>query len=125
MRKMADPETLYKVSGDHPPCLEFKMAFQADPQVLQFLIGILLYIISISETLACWVILAGKWEWLSDAASLLPPCSDASSYYSQFGRSPGFTSVAGRRFKGLLEEHLELLRWPEGVKASEQSQKPA
>ncbi|PWA32869.1 hypothetical protein CCH79_00016421 [Gambusia affinis] len=64
--------------------------------------------------------LCRKWEWLSDSASLLPPCSDASSYYSQFGRSPGFTSVAGRRFKGLLEEHLELLRWPEGVKANRQ-----
>lgn len=64
--------------------------------------------------------LTGKWEWLSDAPSLHPPCSDAVSYYAQFGRTPGFTSVAGRRFKGVLEEHLELLRWPEGTKASDQ-----
>ncbi|XP_017266699.1 uncharacterized protein si:dkey-32e6.3 [Kryptolebias marmoratus] len=58
----------------------------------------------------------GKWEWLSDSPSLHPPSSDAVSYYTQFGRIPGFTSVAGRRFKGVLEEHLELLRWPEGIK---------
>lgn len=59
----------------------------------------------------------GKWEWLSDSPSLLPPCDNAVSYYSQFGRSPGFTSAAGRRFRGVLDEHLELLRWPEGTKA--------
>ncbi|XP_072223762.1 uncharacterized protein [Leuresthes tenuis] len=58
----------------------------------------------------------GGWEWLSDSPSLLPPCSDAVSYYSRFGRIPGFTAVAGRRFKGVLDEHLELLRWPEGTK---------
>nr|XP_046251747.1 uncharacterized protein si:dkey-32e6.3 [Scatophagus argus] len=58
----------------------------------------------------------GKWEWLSDSPSLLPPCDDAVSYYSQFGRVPGFTSAAGRRFRGVLDEHLELLRWPEGTK---------
>ncbi|XP_010744510.3 uncharacterized protein si:dkey-32e6.3 [Larimichthys crocea] len=58
----------------------------------------------------------GKWEWLSDSPSLLPPCDDAVSYYSQFGRTPGFTTAAGRRFRGVLDEHLELLRWPEGVK---------
>ncbi|KAM4563403.1 uncharacterized protein PAE49_011487 [Odontesthes bonariensis] len=58
----------------------------------------------------------GSWEWLSDSPSLLPPCSDAVSYYSRFGRIPGFTSVAGRRFKGVLDEHLELLRWPKGTK---------
>lgn len=61
---------------------------------------------------------AGKWEWLSDSPSLLPPCADAVSYYSQFGRIPGFTSGAGRRFRGILDEHLDLLLWPEGVKAS-------
>ena len=60
----------------------------------------------------------GTWEWLSDSPSLLPPCSDAVSYYSKFGRIPGFTSTAGRRFRGILEEHLQLLRWPDGVKAS-------
>ncbi|XP_038146339.1 uncharacterized protein si:dkey-32e6.3 [Cyprinodon tularosa] len=63
---------------------------------------------------------SGKWEWLSDSASMFPPCSGAASYYSQFGRSPCFTSVAGRRFRGLLEEHLELLRWPEGAKKDPQ-----
>lgn len=58
----------------------------------------------------------GKWEWLSDSPSLLPPCDGAVSYYSQFGRTPAFTSTAGRRFRGILDEHLELLRWPENVK---------
>nr|XP_020473585.1 uncharacterized protein LOC109970397 isoform X2 [Monopterus albus] len=58
----------------------------------------------------------GKWEWLSDSPSLLPPCKDAVSYYSQFGAIPGFTSTAGRRFHGALEEHLDLLRWPKGLK---------
>lgn len=59
----------------------------------------------------------GTWEWLSDAPSLLPPCEDAVSYYSQFGRTVGFTSSAGRCFRGILDEHLGLLRWPQGVKA--------
>nr|XP_057940392.1 uncharacterized protein si:dkey-32e6.3 [Doryrhamphus excisus] len=58
----------------------------------------------------------GKWEWLSDSPSLLPPCDGAVSYYSQFGSTHGFTSAAGRRFHGILQEHLNLLRWPEGVK---------
>ncbi|CAJ1055419.1 uncharacterized protein si:dkey-32e6.3 [Xyrichtys novacula] len=58
----------------------------------------------------------GQWEWLSDSPSLLPPCDDAVSYYCQFGRTPGFTSGAGRRFRGVLDQHLDLLRWPEGVK---------
>ncbi|XP_013871729.1 uncharacterized protein si:dkey-32e6.3 [Austrofundulus limnaeus] len=58
----------------------------------------------------------GKWEWLSDAPSLHPPSGDAVSYYTQFGRVAGFTSLAGRRFRGVLKEHLELLRWPEGIK---------
>ncbi|XP_047186644.1 uncharacterized protein si:dkey-32e6.3 [Scophthalmus maximus] len=58
----------------------------------------------------------GKWEWLSDSPSLLPPRSDAVSYHTQFGRLPGFTSAAGQRFRGVLEEHLDQLRWPEGVK---------
>ncbi|CAG6021030.1 unnamed protein product [Menidia menidia] len=60
----------------------------------------------------------GVWEWLSDAPSLLPPRSDAVSYYSQFGRVKAFTSVAGRPFRGVLDQHLELLLWPEGTKAS-------
>ncbi|XP_004565521.2 uncharacterized protein si:dkey-32e6.3 [Maylandia zebra] len=59
----------------------------------------------------------GTWEWLSDSPSLLPPCSEAVSYYSQFGRIPGFTSGAGRRFRKVLDEHLDLLCWPDGVKA--------
>ncbi|XP_061689251.1 uncharacterized protein si:dkey-32e6.3 isoform X1 [Syngnathoides biaculeatus] len=58
----------------------------------------------------------GKWEWLSNSPSLLPPCDDAINYYSQFGAARGFTSAAGKRFRGILEEHLNLLRWPEGVK---------
>ncbi|KAG9332472.1 hypothetical protein JZ751_014570 [Albula glossodonta] len=57
----------------------------------------------------------GKWEWMSDSPSLLPPCEGAVSYYSQFGRVVGFTSSpAGRRFRGVLEEHLAILRWPAG-----------
>ncbi|TNN38919.1 hypothetical protein EYF80_050908 [Liparis tanakae] len=59
----------------------------------------------------------GEWEWLSDSASLLPPCDGAVSYYSQFGRTPGFIDAAGRRFRGILDEHLDLFRWPEGAKA--------
>ncbi|XP_056241645.1 uncharacterized protein si:dkey-32e6.3 [Seriola aureovittata] len=62
----------------------------------------------------------GKWEWLSDSPSLLPPSPDAVSYYSQFGRTYSFTSAAGRRFRGVLDEHLNLLRWPEGVKANKE-----
>ncbi|XP_069382167.1 uncharacterized protein [Paralichthys olivaceus] len=60
----------------------------------------------------------GKWEWLSDSPSLLPPCKDAVRYSVQFGRIPGFTSGAGRRFRGVLDEHLDQLRWPEGVEAN-------
>ncbi|KAJ8393459.1 hypothetical protein AAFF_G00059320 [Aldrovandia affinis] len=57
----------------------------------------------------------GKWEWMCDMPSLLPPCEGAVSYYSQFGRVAGFTSSpVGRRFRGVLEEHLAMLRWPEG-----------
>ncbi|KAG7235211.1 hypothetical protein INR49_030614 [Caranx melampygus] len=55
-----------------------------------------------------------KMEWLSDSPSLLPPCQDAVSYYCQYGRTYNFTSAAGRRFRGVLDEHLGLLRWPEG-----------
>lgn len=61
---------------------------------------------------------AGKWEWLSDSPSLLPPCEGAVSYYSQFGRVLGFTSGAGRQFRGILDAHLEMLLWPKVVKAS-------
>lgn len=60
----------------------------------------------------------GRWEWLSDSPSLLPPCDGAVSYYSQFGRVLGFTSAAGRCFRSVLEQHLDLLLWPSGVKAS-------
>ncbi|KAL6120118.1 uncharacterized protein ACO6RY_04541 [Pungitius sinensis] len=59
----------------------------------------------------------GRWEWLSDSTSLLPPCDNAVSYYSHFGRTPGFTSAAGKRFRGILDEHLALFRWPAGTKA--------
>uniref|UniRef100_A0A8C7YD16 Si:dkey-32e6.3 n=1 Tax=Oryzias sinensis TaxID=183150 RepID=A0A8C7YD16_9TELE len=64
---------------------------------------------------------AGQWEWLSDTPSLLPPHSNAESYYSHFGRTVGFTSGAGRRFRGALDEHLQMLRWPEGMKDKELS----
>lgn len=57
----------------------------------------------------------GKWVWMSDSPSLLPPCEGAVSYYSKFGRVAGFTSTpAGLKFKGVLEEHLAMLRWPAG-----------
>lgn len=59
---------------------------------------------------------AGKWEWLSDSPSLLPPCEGAVSYYTQFGRVSGFTTRAGRRFRAILDQHLELLLWPDGLK---------
>ncbi|KAJ0036427.1 hypothetical protein NQD34_005104 [Periophthalmus magnuspinnatus] len=60
----------------------------------------------------------GQWEWLSDVPSLLPPCAGAVSYYSQFGRTQHFTSSStGRRFRAVLEEHLELLRWPPDTEA--------
>ncbi|KAJ8016538.1 hypothetical protein DPEC_G00008280 [Dallia pectoralis] len=59
----------------------------------------------------------GKWEWMSDSPSLLPPCTGAVSYYSQFGRVPGFTSSpSGRRFRAVLDEHLAMLRWPADLK---------
>ncbi|KAJ8265224.1 hypothetical protein COCON_G00143230 [Conger conger] len=57
----------------------------------------------------------GKWEWMSDSPSLQPPCEGAVSYYSKYGRVAGFTrSPPGHKFKGVLEEHLALLRWPAG-----------
>lgn len=59
----------------------------------------------------------GRWEWLSDSPSLLAPCAGAVSYYSQFGRVMGFTSAAGRCFRTILDQHLDLLLWPNGVKA--------
>ncbi|XP_060750432.1 uncharacterized protein LOC132862434 isoform X1 [Tachysurus vachellii] len=60
----------------------------------------------------------GKWEWMCESPSLLPPCKDAVSYYSQFGRVVGFTTVGpGRRFRKVLEEHLNLLRWPSDLPA--------
>ncbi|KAK5894155.1 hypothetical protein CesoFtcFv8_010876 [Champsocephalus esox] len=62
----------------------------------------------------------GKWEWLSDSPSLHPPCDGAVSYHSHFGRTAGFSSNVGRRFRGILEEHLNLLRWPEGTKGDKE-----
>ncbi|KAJ3586239.1 hypothetical protein NHX12_012639 [Muraenolepis orangiensis] len=62
----------------------------------------------------------GKWEWLSDTPSLLPPCEGAVSHYSQFGRVTGFTSGAGRAFRPILEEHLASLRWPEGLEGDKE-----
>ncbi|XP_011618943.2 uncharacterized protein [Takifugu rubripes] len=58
----------------------------------------------------------GNWEWLSDSPSLQPPCDGAVSYYSQFGRVMGFTSAAGRCFRRILDQHLDLLLWPNGIK---------
>ncbi|XP_014001401.2 uncharacterized protein si:dkey-32e6.3 isoform X1 [Salmo salar] len=63
----------------------------------------------------------GKWMWMSDSPSLLPPCEGAVSYYSQFGRVAGFTSsTAGRRFRGVLDEHLAMLRWPKELKGDKE-----
>ena len=58
---------------------------------------------------------------MSDSPSLLPPCEGAVSYYSQFGRVAGFTSsTAGRRFRGVLDEHLAMLRWPKELKGDKE-----
>ncbi|KAG9269607.1 hypothetical protein AMEX_G16656 [Astyanax mexicanus] len=54
----------------------------------------------------------GRWEWMCETPTLLPPCEGAVTYYSHFGRVPGFTSGPGKRFRKVLEEHLELLQWP-------------
>ncbi|TRY90628.1 hypothetical protein DNTS_003696 [Danionella cerebrum] len=63
----------------------------------------------------------GRWEWLSDDPSLLQPCEGAVTFYSQFGRVPGFTSAGpGRRFRRLLEQHLEFLRWPSELPADKE-----
>lgn len=63
----------------------------------------------------------GKWEWLSEAPSLLQPCEGAITYYSQFGRVAGFTTVGpGRRFRKVLDDHLELLRWPSDLPADKE-----
>ncbi|KAI5095754.1 hypothetical protein C0J45_14184 [Silurus meridionalis] len=60
----------------------------------------------------------GKWEWMCESPSLHPPCDGAVSYYSQFGRVVGFTTAGpGKRFRRVLEEHLELLRWPSDLPA--------
>lgn len=60
----------------------------------------------------------GKWEWMCESPSLLPPCEGAVSYYSQFGRVVGFTKAGpGRCFRKVFEEHLELLRWPSDLPA--------
>ncbi|KAL0158399.1 hypothetical protein M9458_046475, partial [Cirrhinus mrigala] len=62
-----------------------------------------------------------KWEWLSEALSLLQPCEGAITYYSQFGRVAGFTTVGpGRRFRKVLDDHLELLRWPSDLPADKE-----
>lgn len=66
----------------------------------------------------CCVHATGKWEWMCESPSLLPPCEGAVSYYSQFGRVVGFTTAGpGKRFRKILEEHLELLRWPSDLPA--------
>lgn len=62
--------------------------------------------------------ISGNWEWLSDSPSLQPPCDGAVSYYSQFGRVMDFTLAAGRCFRRILDQHLDLLLWPNGIKAS-------
>lgn len=37
------------------------------------------------------------------------------TYYSKFGRVADFTRTSpGQKFKGVLEEHLAMLRWPAG-----------
>ncbi|KAM9444927.1 uncharacterized protein Hap1MRO34_023937 [Clarias gariepinus] len=60
----------------------------------------------------------GKWVWMCESPSFLPPCEGAVSYYSQFGRVVGFTKAGpGRRFRKVFEEHLELLRWPSDLPA--------
>lgn len=55
---------------------------------------------------------SGKWQWVSETPSLLPPCQDAVSFYSQYGRNTKFTSTPmGQRFQDLHAHHLKLLEW--------------
>ncbi|KAL8212826.1 UNVERIFIED_CONTAM: hypothetical protein K2H54_058958 [Gekko kuhli] len=55
---------------------------------------------------------AGKWQWLSESPSLLPPCPGAVNFYSQFGRDTAFTAKPlGQPFRDLHARHLRLLEW--------------
>ncbi|XP_054834855.1 uncharacterized protein LOC129329348 [Eublepharis macularius] len=55
---------------------------------------------------------AGKWQWLSESPSLLPPCPDAVSFYSQFRYCEMFTEEPpGQWFRDLHARHLKLLEW--------------
>ncbi|XP_062829834.1 uncharacterized protein LOC103281301 [Anolis carolinensis] len=55
---------------------------------------------------------SGKWQWLSESPSLLSPCPDAVSFYSQYGRNTKFTDTTkGQRFRDLQQHHLKLLEW--------------
>ncbi|XP_053234465.1 uncharacterized protein LOC128408564 [Podarcis raffonei] len=54
----------------------------------------------------------GKWQWLSESPSLLPPCPGAVTFYSQYGRNTRFTDTPpGRKFRDLHKRHLQLLEW--------------
>ncbi|XP_074139368.1 uncharacterized protein LOC141551530 isoform X2 [Sminthopsis crassicaudata] len=55
----------------------------------------------------------GKWQWLSELPSLLPPTPDASSFSSIFGRHTKFiSSTLGHPFQSLFSSYLQLLEWP-------------
>ncbi|XP_042308614.1 uncharacterized protein LOC121922829 [Sceloporus undulatus] len=55
---------------------------------------------------------SGKWQWLSESPSLLPPCKGAVSFYSQYGRNTKFTDTdKGQQFRDVHQHHLKLLEW--------------
>ncbi|XP_026573715.1 uncharacterized protein LOC113447632 [Pseudonaja textilis] len=54
----------------------------------------------------------GEWQWVSEFPSLHPPCQDAVSFYSQYGRNTKFIETSwGRTFRDLHRHHLKLLEW--------------
>ncbi|XP_007499902.1 uncharacterized protein LOC103093609 [Monodelphis domestica] len=56
---------------------------------------------------------SGRWKWLSESPSLLPPSPGASSFSSNFGRDSAFTArTLGHPFQTLFSNYLQLLEWP-------------
>ncbi|KAM4722760.1 uncharacterized protein WCC33_008915 [Rhinophrynus dorsalis] len=54
----------------------------------------------------------GEWCWLDNCLSVAPPCKDAVSYYTQFGRDAQFVDTkVGGRFKEIFTHHMQLLEW--------------
>ncbi|XP_070594142.1 uncharacterized protein [Erythrolamprus reginae] len=54
----------------------------------------------------------GEWQWVSESPSLHPPCQDAVSFYSQYGRNTKFVETPrGKTFRDLHRDHLKRLEW--------------